>query len=264
MQGKKEHGFTSVDRQDDPSVWVRVLDKLRVEPFYTAYKTRVRELLKIGDGRWYLDVGAGTGDDALAIRSSANCTAIALDSSLTMATVCCTRSGLPTVVADAGDLPFRDESFDGVRADRTFQHLTNPGRAIAEIVRVSRPGARIVTVDPDYDTQVMEFPDQALARAVLRYRADHGLRNGKLAHQMAGLFRDVGLRAVEVEALTLTVRDPASVDNVMGLKTWARTAALNGYIATEQADVWEKLFDQTVLAGTFFYALTFFITIGVK
>jgi SAM-dependent methyltransferase len=181
-----------------------------------------------------------------------------------MATVCCTRSGIPTVVADAGDLPFRDESFDGVGADRTFQHLTNPGRAVAEIVRVGRPGARIVTVDPDYDTQVMEFPDQALARAVLRYRADHGLRNGKLAHQMAGLFRDVGLRAVEVEALTLTVRDPASVDNVMGLKTWARTAALNGYIATEQADVWEKLFDQTVLAGTFFYALTFFITIGVK
>jgi SAM-dependent methyltransferase len=43
-------------------------------------------------------------------------------------------------VADAESLPFEDASFDGVWADRTFQHLTDPERALDELVRVTRPG----------------------------------------------------------------------------------------------------------------------------
>jgi hypothetical protein len=121
-----------------------------------------------------------------------------------------------------------------------------------------------VTVDPDYDTQVMEFPDQGLARRVLRFRADHMLRNGTIAHQMAGIFRDAGLRSIQVEPLTLSVRQPTALDNVMGLRSWARTASATGYIATEEADRWEQLFDYTVQSGKFLYAVTFFVTVGVK
>lgn len=132
------------------------------------------------------------------------------------------------------------------------------------MVRVSKSGARLVTVDPDYDTQVMEFPDRALARRVLRFRADHMLRNGTIAHRMAGMFSDAGLGSVRTESVTLSVRDPTAIDNVMGLQTWARTAASYGYIPADEADVWEQLFDKTVRSGKFLYAVTFFITVGVK
>ena len=37
-------------------------------------------------------------------------------------------------------LPFADGAFDGVRADRVPQHLTHPGGALAEMVRVTEPG----------------------------------------------------------------------------------------------------------------------------
>jgi hypothetical protein len=51
MPQRSQHGFTSVDRQADPNAWVAVLDKLRAEPFYAAYKQRVLELLEPRDGR---------------------------------------------------------------------------------------------------------------------------------------------------------------------------------------------------------------------
>jgi SAM-dependent methyltransferase len=181
-----------------------------------------------------------------------------------MAKVCHGRSQIPAAVCEAAELCFHNETFDGTRADRTFQHLHDPMRALSEIVRVSKSGARIVAVDPDYDTQVMEFPDQELARRILRYRADHQLRNGTISHQMPGMFHDAGLTSVRVESLTLSVRDPAAVDNVMGLRTWARTAAAHKYIAPDEADRWEQLFDETVRDEKFFYAVTFFITVGVK
>jgi ubiquinone/menaquinone biosynthesis C-methylase UbiE len=264
MPEKPEHGFTAVDQQADPNAWVGVLDKLSAEPFYAAYKQRVLDLLEPRAGRRYLDVGAGTGDDARVIASSANCRIVAADMSFTMAKVCRIRSQIPAVVCEAGHLPFRDETFDGARADRTFQHLPNPEQALAEIARVSNAGARIVVVDPDYSTQLIELADQELAQRVLRYRADQMLRNGTIAHRMPKMFRDAGLKSVDAERLTLTVRDPNSVDNVMGLRTWARTAVENGCIATEDADRWERLFDDTGAAGTFLYAVTFFITAGIK
>jgi len=264
MSPKTQHGFTAVDQQDDPSSWVAVLDKLKAEPFYRFYKRRVLELLEPRAGEKYLDVGAGAGDDARAIASTTDCSVIAADRSLTMATVSLKRARIPALVCDAQDLPFRDQMFDGARADRTFQHLLDPKSALFEMTRVCKPGARIVAVDPDYDTQAMALADQSLARRVLRYRSDHMLRNGTIAHQMVGIFRDVGLHSIEVEPLTLSVRDSTAIDNVMGLRSWGRTAAANGFIETKDADRWERLFDETVRSGKFLYAVTFFITVGIR
>ena len=64
--------------------------------------------------------------------------------------------------------------------------------------------------------------------------------------------------------MTLVVRDPTAVDNVMGLRTWARSAQKIGYVSEEDVIRWEALFDGTVTAGRFMYAVTFFLTAGAK
>jgi ubiquinone/menaquinone biosynthesis C-methylase UbiE len=162
-----KHGFTSVDQQADPKAWVNVLDRVRAEPFYAAYKKRTVELLQAREGASYLDLGAGTGDDARLIRAQAKCIVVAADRSITMASTCRARGGVWPVVCDAQGLPFADVSFDGCRCDRTLQHLLTPESAVAEMARVTKAGGRVIAVDPDYDTQVMELGEQDLARRVL-------------------------------------------------------------------------------------------------
>lgn len=260
-----EHGFTAVDQQPEPREWIACLDKLQGEPFYAAYKQRVLELLQPGEGQWFLDVGGGAGDDARAIVAHRKSRAVALDRSFTMARECRTRGGgVIALVGDASELALRDNIFDGCRADRTFQHLSDPRRALIEMIRVTKPAGRIVIVDPDYDTQVMEFPDQELARKVLRFRADYALRHGTVAHRMPAMFRDAGLERIAIEAMTLVVRDPSAVDNVMGLRTWAATAQQHGHLEEDEVARWEALYDETVADGKFLYAVTFFITSGIK
>lgn len=256
------HGFTAVDRQADPAAWVRTLDVVAREPFYAAYKARTRELLAPRPGRRYLDIGGGAGDDARAITGVSGARAIVLDLSRTMATEAVQRGDVPAVVGDAAALPFAAETFDGCRGDRTFQHLAAPETALREVVRVTRPSGRIVIVDPDYDTQVVDVADQDLARRVLRFRADYGLRNGTLAHRMAGLFVAAGLRDVRVEGMTLIVRDPTAVDNVMGLRTWAGAAHAHGLLSAADAERWPRVLDEAIATGRFFYAVTFFLTSG--
>lgn len=261
---RAEHGFTAVDRQQNPAGWVDVLDTLHREPFYARYKARVAERLAPERGRSYLEVGGGTGEDARAIAAKSGATVVMLDSSRTMVDEA-RRRGLPSAtVGDAASLPFADGSFDGCWADRTFQHLADPHKALAELVRVTRSGGRIVLADPDYDTQVVDVTDQPLARRVLGWRADHCLRNGTLAHRTGGRFVDAGLEQVEVDAMTLLVRDHTAVDRVMGLRSWAASGHAAGILSAGDAAQWPVVIDEAIATGRFLYAVTFFVTSGSR
>jgi len=169
-----------------------------------------------------------------------------------------------SLVADAEALPLRSDFVDGCWSDRTFQHLANPRKALAELVRVMKPGATIVVADADYGTQTMEFPDQALAGKVFDFRARHMRRNGTLAHEMAGHFESAGLVDASAEKKDLVVRDPTSVDNVLGLRSWARTAQTQGAMEDDEVRRWESLYDDVVASSRFRWSVSFFLTSGRK
>lgn len=259
-----EHGFTAVDAQDDPASWIAVLDRVRREPAYAAYKARIPELLRPVAGGRYLEVGVGAGDDAIALADNFGVTVVGVDASRVMVDEAHGRGLAEAHVADAHDLPFDAASFAGAWADRTFQHLAEPRKALEELVRVVEPGGRIVIADPDYETQVVDIEDQELARRVLRFRADHALANGTLAHRVGGLFARAGLTEVTVEAAPVVLRDPTALDNAMGLRTWARTACDRGLLAEEDVAAWERALDDAIAGGRFLYAFSVFLTAGTR
>jgi SAM-dependent methyltransferase len=170
------------------------------------------------------------------------------------------RGLVDALVADAHALSFDADVFDGAWADRTFQHLADPGQALAELVRVVRPGGAVVVADPDYGTQVVNIRDQDLADRVLGFRA--GVGSWRLAHQVPRLFAEAGLTDVRAEAVPVVVVDPASLDNVLGLRTWANLAAAQGLLEAADAARWEAALDEAAAGGWFLYAFCVFITRG--
>jgi SAM-dependent methyltransferase len=260
MSAGNDHGFTRVDESSRPAALVECLDTLHTHPFYRQYKARVREILRPLRAGLYLEVGAGVGTDAMI----PGVNVIALDKSLTMCREARARGQRMVIAAEAEALPLPSNTVDGCWADRTFQHLDAPVVALRELTRVMKPEATIVVVDPDYGTQAMDFPDRRLADQVLSFRADSMLRNGTLAHQMPEWFVDVGLECERAEEHRLVVRDPASLDGVLGLRSWARTAAERGTMTYDEATRWEALYDQVVAEGRFSWSVSFFVTAGRK
>jgi SAM-dependent methyltransferase len=259
-----EHAFTDVDAQADPTAWIGVLDKLRDEPLYAAYKRRILELLDPQPGGRYLEVGCRTGADALACAARFDVAVVGIDSSRVMIDEATRRGLTDAVAADAHSLPFEPGSFDGAWADRTFQHLADPRAALNEMARTVKPGGRVVVADPDYGTQVVDVADQELAQRVLRFRADHGLRNGRLAHHMGRLFVRARLADVQVEAMPIVVRDAAALDNALGLRDWARFAHEQRLVTASEVLTWQDALDAASVDGCFLYAFMLFITAGRK
>jgi SAM-dependent methyltransferase len=95
-------------------------------------------------GERVLEVGCGIGTDAMSFaRAGAQLTAVdASPKSLEMTRRRFELSGLPATLlqGDAEVLPFPDNAFDFVYSHGVLHHTPSPGRAIAEIRRVLRPG----------------------------------------------------------------------------------------------------------------------------
>jgi SAM-dependent methyltransferase len=101
-------------------------------------------LLEDAPGR-VLEVGSGTGDFTKHVHDALDGKLIAVDLSARM--VALTRQrGIGASVADIEALPFEDGAFDSVLANRVLYHLPNLDRGLREIVRVLRPGGRLVAV----------------------------------------------------------------------------------------------------------------------
>jgi len=105
----------------------------------------VAKAVGAGSGQLVLDLAAGTGTSSRAFTASgARC--IACDFSLGMLSVGARRpaAGLRFVAGDALALPFADGTFDVVTISFGLRNVADTSQALAELVRVTRPGGRLV------------------------------------------------------------------------------------------------------------------------
>ncbi|MGH9085641.1 MAG: glycosyltransferase [Acidimicrobiales bacterium] len=109
------------------------------EPFYRRLAARsIAELPYQVEGRLILDLGAGPGHFAAALRD-AGAAVIALDKDASDSSAGADRS-LASVCGDGTRLPLSDASIDGIFCSNMLEHTPEPGAVLHEMARVVRPG----------------------------------------------------------------------------------------------------------------------------
>lgn len=265
-----EGNWGRIDRTNDPNHFVNYLDQVSAQDAIQQIKQQTFDLLEPHQGAQYLDVGCGVGDDvrALAQFVGASGRVVGVDNSATMIAEAKKRSegtNLPVEfrVGDTYRLDFPDNSFDGCRADRVLQHLQEPRRALAELIRVVNPNAPIVVTDPDWETLIVDASDRAVTRKVLNAGVDARV-NGWSGRQLVGLFKSLGLKEIGASGRTLIVADYALASQLASLDHAAQRAVEDGSISTQQAEEWLADLQARAQAGTFFSAMVGFIVSGRK
>ena len=184
-----------------------------------------------------------------------------VDASETMLTEARRRAGTTTLPVEfrSGDitnLPLDDATCDGALCERVFQHLASPHEAMAELVRITRPGGRIVVIDTDWGLHAIHGADPTLTAAITDCWARNAA-NGLAGRQLPALFADAGLRDPTVIAETMTSTDPQQPSSPP-FAAMAAAACRAGAISAADADTWLNQLADAGRCGHFFWAVTMF------
>jgi ubiquinone/menaquinone biosynthesis C-methylase UbiE len=141
-----------------------------------------------------LEVAVGTGRNLPYYRAEVSVTGIDLSAEmLEIARRRARESGAPVQlhVADAHTLPFRDGTFDTVVATLALCSIPDDERAVAEAVRVLRPGGTLVLLEHVRSlSPVVRAVQRLLEPLLLRLEGDHLLRQPDKHVAQAGLHID--------------------------------------------------------------------------
>ncbi|WP_414582165.1 class I SAM-dependent methyltransferase [Scytonema sp. PCC 10023] len=262
--------FTQVDRSNKPTYFVSYLDTLNEMEWIKAYKSRAFARLELQPGDRILDVGCGTGDDIRTLAQVVGNTgqAVGVDSSQTMIAEAVNRTkglnlSVEYLLGDAHNLSFSNNTFDACRAERIFQYLAYPRKALAEMIRVTRPGGRIVVQEPDWETLLLDAPDRSLTRKILNFWCDT-LNSGWIGRQLPALFNELGLIDIAINIDTFTLTKYSLANEIFHFSQAVALAQEAGIVSKAESVRWLGDLEASDRAGRFFSALTAFIVSGRK
>ena len=149
-------GFSDVDAHPRAAMLLNSMDA-------TARWDATRDLREfthdvLADADSILDVGCGLADVLIALgRERQRGRLEGIDASTEMLAEARRRAETASInidlrLGDAMALEFDDDTFDATRSERVLQWLPDPQAAIAEMVRVTRPGGWVVLIDSDFRT----------------------------------------------------------------------------------------------------------------
>jgi demethylmenaquinone methyltransferase/2-methoxy-6-polyprenyl-1,4-benzoquinol methylase len=125
---------------------------------------RLKKLLDLPPNGIIVDAGGGTGRVSKHLKDiTANVCVCDINRSMLKQTQ--RRKNLLPLQADAANLPFPANSIDAILIVDALHHFTNPEKAVLEILRVLKPGGRLLIEEQDIERipiKVVQFSERRL------------------------------------------------------------------------------------------------------
>jgi ubiquinone/menaquinone biosynthesis C-methylase UbiE len=260
--------FANVDKTDSDEFIAR-LDQMQALDSFRAYKRLTFDLLRLAPGMKAADVGCGTGEDARALAdiTGAGGEVIGFDLSEAMITQSHARHpnvpGLRFACAPSNALGLPNDCLDGIRADRVLIHVPDPTATLDEMIRVTRPGGRIVVSEPDMPGFWVASDDYATTELIVRAIASSCV-TPFLPRDLWALFCDGGLTDVSYMVQAITSFDLSVAAKVLDFNAVLKLMVHNGLLDQARATTWSNDLQTRGRTGRFVAGMNIMVASATK
>jgi SAM-dependent methyltransferase len=227
------------------------LDLASSLPEVKKWKRYSLDLLAVREGDHALDIGCGTGDDAIALARDVGSTGrvVGVDLSETMVAMAAERAechGLPVTFccADIHDLPFENGSFQATRIDRVLHFLPDPALALEQAVRVTAPGGRIALTEPDWGHFTITGGNANISDRVASAAAQDA--RARIGRYLPYLLMAAGVDVYACRQSSLEIQDVATATTLFGLEGLALSV-----MGERETRDWFETLDRAAEQGMF-------------
>lgn len=267
-------GYRRVDDDANVDVLLATMEETAGWVATRRLRSWERAHLTLARGERLLDVGCGLGEAALglAVDLGGSGEVVGVDASERMLRVARSNAvaapcRVRFAVGDACALDEPDGSFDVARSERTLQWLADPAAAVAEMVRVVRPGGRISLIDTDWSTFAIDVGDDELAGLVrdgMRTERHRASNAGRRLHDLvraAGCLPLARTRAVQTWTSWDPDRSPAP-PGCFSMESLADDLVARDLLATADHGRFVSKIHEAARRGEFSMRLTMFAVVA--
>jgi ubiquinone/menaquinone biosynthesis C-methylase UbiE len=245
------------------------LQRMAAHPEIQRVRGVALDALQPAPGQRLLDAGAGIGEVArqLADLVAPDGSVVALDRSAATVRAAADRhdgSAVEYVPGDVTALDFRDGGFDGVRCERVLQHVPDPDRAIAELIRVTRAGGRVCLIDTDWDSLALDGVPAELVAAVREQFARRDMaHHSDMGRTLRRRLVRAGLDQVTATPVVLYFDTPGSAAVVLPFIN-RQVPPEARMIPDHLREEWFGAIDAAGERGEFLAVLTMWVVCGIR
>jgi SAM-dependent methyltransferase len=161
-------------------------------------------------------------------------------------------------IGDARQLDLDSQSFDVCRTERVLMYVDHPEQVLDEMLRVLRPGGALTLFEFDYDGIVVDAPDQAFTRQLVRL-VSSSVPSPWIGRQLPRLLRERGVQGLTVVP-HMILTPLAMFRRVTG--GTIDEAVKSGELGAQEVEAWWQALAEADRAGRFFAGFSGFLVCG--
>ena len=239
--------------------------KIMKEIKLTSYK-RFAQLLS----GTILDIGCGTGVDVINIAqmSEGRISVIGLDHDEALINIASKNSAALNntkfVVAEVGQIPFEDNYFSGIRAERLIQHIDHVNPVFDEVFRTLKPGAPFVIVETDWSSLCFYNGNTEIAAKIVDFLTFKKVKNGLASKKILGYYESSNFINPTIEIYPLIANNLNDIYTYLWMDKIILEMVSNDIISSEERGRFVAALEAADKNKSFACSLNIVVTVAEK